>query len=455
MDREEKNFSIISGYRHRQNTIYFDDTGLTDEWQREVYFAARDLMLHHSLSTVYDVGCGSGYKLMNYLGQYDTTGFDVPETVAYLKKTYPDRKWFAGTEARGLPKADLVICADVLEHVLDPDQLLDFIGRIANGYIVLSTPDRGLLYPSESDRFLGPPQNPAHIREWTFSEFATYIARHFEIVSHRISNSAQATQMVICKPKRAKQAHEARIFNQVHVVNLDASVERFNTFKKRNFHLKDVVRVSAVDGRTVDRAKLAEEGIIASDLKYSPGSIGCALSHIGLWKKAVAEQRVINVFEDDVVCAPTFGERAAEVVAQIPAEWDIILWGFNYDPLFVWLDLGFSRAKLEFYNRIWSGSSGEFATAAFASVPMKIAHCFGTLGYSITPRGAGILLEHCIPLRNQLIPFPGTDIVIDDTGIDCSMCGAYPSMQAFACLPPLVLHDNAQSSDRIDADRQS
>jgi GR25 family glycosyltransferase involved in LPS biosynthesis len=239
------------------------------------------------------------------------------------------------------------------------------------------------------------------------------------------------------------------LFDQVHVLNLDTSQERFENFMKRNAHLKGIVRVSAVDGRTADRAKLADEGVIAPDLKYSPGSIGCALSHVGLWKKAVAERRMITVFEDDVACTTRFEERAADVVAQIPAEWDIILWGFLYNPLFVWLDLGFSRVKLEFYDQRWSANSGEFATASFRSVPMKVAHCFGLQGYSVTPKGAGILLEHCLPLRNRLIPFPGTNVVLDDTGIDCPMCGIYPSMQAFACIPPIVLHDEAQSSDRI------
>jgi GR25 family glycosyltransferase involved in LPS biosynthesis len=165
---------------------------------------------------------------------------------------------------------------------------------------------------------------------------------------------------------------------------------------------------------------------------------------------AVAEQRVISVFEDDVVVSSRFSERAAEVVAQIPAEWDIIIWGFNHRDVFVWVDFGFSKAKLEFYNQSWFANSGDLSITAISSVPIKLAHCIGTFAYSITPRGARTLLNHCVPLRNRLIPFPGTDVVIEDAGIDCAMCGVYPSMEAFACIPPLALHDDAQSSDRID-----
>jgi 2-polyprenyl-3-methyl-5-hydroxy-6-metoxy-1,4-benzoquinol methylase len=123
MDSKKSYYNIVPGYRHRRNTLYFDDTPLKDEWQREVYLEAAGLMGRYGLTTVYDVGCGSGYKLITYLGNYDTIGFDQKETVAFLRNTYPNRKWIAGLVSEGIGRADLVICADVIEHVLDPDFL--------------------------------------------------------------------------------------------------------------------------------------------------------------------------------------------------------------------------------------------------------------------------------------------------------------------------------------------
>ena len=199
----QSRYQIISGYRHRQHTAYFDDTGLKDEWQREVYLEAADLMIQHGFSTVYDVGCGSAYKLINYLGKYDTMGFDVEETVAFLRTTYPERKWMTGLVTEGIDKADLVICADVIEHVLDPDSLLHFISEIGRQYVVLSTPDRNLLCSQDRTPFFGPPENPYHVREWTFDEFSAYISEYFDIVTHRISDLQQGTQMVICQTKNS------------------------------------------------------------------------------------------------------------------------------------------------------------------------------------------------------------------------------------------------------------
>ena len=81
----QKNYDIKTSYTHRKNATYFDDTELQDEWQKEVYLKALSLMQEHNLERVYDVGCGSGYKLINYLGMYNTIGFDVPQTVEFLR----------------------------------------------------------------------------------------------------------------------------------------------------------------------------------------------------------------------------------------------------------------------------------------------------------------------------------------------------------------------------------
>ncbi len=77
------------------------------------------------------MGCGSGYKLMHMFGNFETTGIELAETCHWLKLNYPGKKWleFENTDP-GQLKTDMIICSDVIEHVPNPDGLMDFLGKI-------------------------------------------------------------------------------------------------------------------------------------------------------------------------------------------------------------------------------------------------------------------------------------------------------------------------------------
>jgi SAM-dependent methyltransferase len=192
-------YFIHDGYKHRGEPRYMDATSRTDEWQDEVYQYAREIANQMSLRSVIDIGCGSGFKLLKYFRNYATIGVDVPQTCAVLRKRYPNRQWLVSDfSATATPHADLVIVSDVIEHVPDPDELLQYILRIAPRYVVLSTPDRNLLRLGTHN---GPPLNPTHLREWSMAELHAYLSVFLEIDEHFISSAAQATQCVLARPR--------------------------------------------------------------------------------------------------------------------------------------------------------------------------------------------------------------------------------------------------------------
>ncbi|PHS10673.1 MAG: hypothetical protein COA78_10965 [Blastopirellula sp.] len=199
-----KRYCIKSLYRPRKTYTHFDDSQWEDEWQLEIYLHALGLMIKHDLKTVIDIGTGSGYKLVTYLKDYDITGLELSVNVELLKKKYPNHKWLESDFSdRNDLSADVVICSDVVEHLVDPDELLDFIKSIQSKYIIISTPDRGLTYGNIFQKgFWGPPRNEAHIREWNRKEFNSYISEHFNIIDHRVPNFGQRTQMIICENKK-------------------------------------------------------------------------------------------------------------------------------------------------------------------------------------------------------------------------------------------------------------
>lgn len=192
-------YEIKKGYFHREEYTHFSDIGARFEGQKEVYETALRIAKDNNLKSVVDIGCGSGYKLINlFSNDYDTTGIEILDTYTYLKNNYKDHNWLNGEKLNyDEISADLIICSDVIEHVVDPDILLKNIKKIkGTKFICISTPER-LLARGWFD--YGPPRNWTHTREWTGKEFRKYISNHFSIISHQITNFNEKTQLIVCK----------------------------------------------------------------------------------------------------------------------------------------------------------------------------------------------------------------------------------------------------------------
>jgi GR25 family glycosyltransferase involved in LPS biosynthesis/glycosyltransferase involved in cell wall biosynthesis len=248
--------------------------------------------------------------------------------------------------------------------------------------------------------------------------------------------------------KQAKPGRKTNFDLNVHLVNLDRSHERLRLFRSQNPHIAAFERFSAVDGAMLNRAALVAEGLITENLCYENGTLGCALSHIALWKQCVARGRAITVFEDDILVSRNFEDIANQVLTSILPDWDFVQWGYIYEPSYLWVDLGFSKCKFEFYAQ----KNQDDFIGRQESLPfiLPLAHSFGLQGYTVSPAGAQRLLDFCVPLHDRYIEFPGAGVVTDDSGIDTTMCGAYPSMKAFICVPPLIVQGSNIQSDRKD-----
>ena len=182
----DQNYFIKKDYISRTEYKPLNDTHSTDEYQDEVYAAAFNITSQEVCQVIADVGCGSGFKLLKYFKNFKTIGFEIDPNISFLKATYPERQWyFSDFSMRDdLAQLDIVICADVVEHLIDPDQLLNWIRKLNFKYLVISTPDRDKLPPVQGRYPHGPPWNPHHIREWNFAEFEKYISQYFDIVDH-------------------------------------------------------------------------------------------------------------------------------------------------------------------------------------------------------------------------------------------------------------------------------
>jgi SAM-dependent methyltransferase len=197
-------YFLPDGYVERLGAPQSYDAGGSGDWQREVYATAHQLACALGLWTVIDVGCGSGYKLISQFGgpEFHTIGVDLLPAVERLCRLHPEHIWCTVDQLITVDREppDLLICADVLEHVDEPDRLIEVFKTLRPKWLVISTPDRTLMakYPKWG-RASGPPSNGCHVREWSFSEFRQYIGSHFDIIRHFHSNIEQCTQCAIVR----------------------------------------------------------------------------------------------------------------------------------------------------------------------------------------------------------------------------------------------------------------
>ena len=236
----------------------------------------------------------------------------------------------------------------------------------------------------------------------------------------------------------------------VYVISLDRSAERYSSFLARNAHLGEVTRASAVDGKTLDRGDLLARGVLHPDAGYSDAALGCALSHACVWQIAAAADGPSTVAEDDAVFRRDFATAAASVIAGLGPDWDLVLWGWNFNSILC-LELlpGTAPCALVGDQVQLRQNIARFQGSILPVLPIKLLRAHGSAAYSVSPAGARKLLRNCLPIRPADVFFPVVDRVTANDGIDMMMSLAYPQMQAYVSFPPLVVTEHLRETSTV------
>lgn len=174
-------YGLPENYQARLQPKYFDDVlEQAHLWQADVYRAAALLAERSGVHRIVDIGCGRATKLVPLAQRFDIVGIDYGDNIHYCEQTYPVGTWYIHDLEREIVTAEIfrdsiVICADVIEHLIDPAALMQTLKNAAETaeYVLISTPDRQRMYGYEQ---YGPPDNLAHVREWTLKELATWLS---------------------------------------------------------------------------------------------------------------------------------------------------------------------------------------------------------------------------------------------------------------------------------------
>lgn len=186
----------------------FKDTGLVmPQGQRVMYEAIRDWFRDHITMKdinfpkynwkpkVCDVGCGLGIgaNIMSQEATYVLGVDKLEENVNWATQMFTRQKnsiyWSpqvdfmvvdVQSEVREFMKFDVVTCIEIIEHLKNPQDLINFVKGLMhnNSVAFFSTPNRDSEHINNNT-----PNNEHHVREWTAKEFKDYLGKHFRSVT--------------------------------------------------------------------------------------------------------------------------------------------------------------------------------------------------------------------------------------------------------------------------------
>lgn len=208
----ESEFFIKKSYKHRAKPDYFlDDADQKARvvHQPEVYEIGANLAERLGCTTIIDIGCGYAEKLANLHPKFNVIGIDYGKNIQYCENKFDFGKWIeADLEsdnviaiAKDLLENSAIICADVIEHLINPSHLLENLKKLLDdsSICIISTPERDLTRGEKHD---GPPTNPHHVREWSFSEFKKFLESYnFKIgemgLTQSVSNNNKKNTIIV------------------------------------------------------------------------------------------------------------------------------------------------------------------------------------------------------------------------------------------------------------------
>ncbi len=199
--QEAERWCVKAGYRENAAPRSFDREPGAHYWTPErlaaasffqypVYLLSRDLLRSRGARSLLDVGSGPGTKLAELIAPLcpDLVLIDQPSSREIVARELPSAV-FHGADLDALDldlgrSFDLIVCADVLEHLKHPDGCLRFIrAHLApGGRAVLSTPERDHL--RGRDCMTSP--HPEHVREWNTDEFRAFVERCGLVVERQL-----------------------------------------------------------------------------------------------------------------------------------------------------------------------------------------------------------------------------------------------------------------------------
>jgi len=163
--------------------------------------------------------------------------------------------------------------------------------------------------------------------------------------------------------------------SKVWVLNLDRRPDRIEDFKKVVPSGLSWERFPAVDGSKIQMNRWLDKLFEPNDFNWRKGVIGCALSHIMMWKEISNKNEPYLILEDDITFENNFMEKLLYLLENTDPDWDILFLGHF------------------FYDEKNNKNDQELKASRWSREKASSLSMGGTIGYLIKPSGALKLLD--------------------------------------------------------------
>ena len=146
-------------------------------------------------NSLLDAGCGEGVVLASLRNEFQTgyCGLDLDYDRVRFASMEMTGNMLVNGDAQRLPFSegsfDLVLLLEVLEHVGDPERVLEEVHRVSGKYLLISVPNEpwwrvGNMLRLKYMRDFG--NTPEHINHWTVPGFRSLLSDRFHVLSMRL-----------------------------------------------------------------------------------------------------------------------------------------------------------------------------------------------------------------------------------------------------------------------------
>ena len=195
----------------------------------------------------------------------------------------------------------------------------------------------------------------------------------------------------------------------VYIINLKSDKERRRLIQKQldeigiKYEFIDAIDGSKLSAQEKKKIYSPQKAIDVFKRELSDGEIGCALSHLKIYRKMIEQEiEYAVILEDDVEICPDFIDLMKNFI-EIKNECECLLLGHNDD----------IKRDIFLYTSLWHKKKyiKNYKLYRFTKV------AFGTYGYIMTLKGARKLLHACETIEKPIDHYTGGFDVVDCWGL--------------------------------------